>query len=68
MGQDQTLKRDPKHLFLLPSLGLWSLVANILNPGGFPMEARADFSVLKFPAVGFGLFAFLSPANVWVAS
>lgn len=68
MGQGQTLKRDPKYLFFLPTVGLWPPVANILNPSSFPMEAQADLSVLKFLAVGLGLFDFLSPANVWVAS
>lgn len=35
-------------------------MANVLNPSGFPMEAQADLSVFKSPAVGLSLFHFLS--------
>lgn len=51
--------RDHKDLFSLPRLSLWPLVANILSPRGFSLEAQPDVSFRRFPAVGvrrFGLF------------
>lgn len=60
-----------KIFFFFPILSLWPLMANILNPRGFAMEALADFSVLRFPAIavhGFGSFDFLYPADIWLVS